>query len=96
MPKWKCPPDPWSDLELELVQLTTLSQMIVELDARSQSERVDYLTERLPEHLGRANKAFRDMLAAKPAPAPAGPRELSEAPLSAEEKKALIKSIERM
>lgn len=94
MPKWKCPPDPWSDLELELVQLSTLAQMIVELDARSQSERLDYLTERLPEHIGRANKAFRDMLAAKPVPPPAPIP--SVPPLTCEEKKALIRRLEKL
>ena len=92
MSKWKCPPDPWSDLELELVQLTTLAQMIVELDARSQSDRIDYLTERLPEHLGRANKAFSAIMALRPAPAPPKPLELP--PLSAEDKRKMIKAIE--
>lgn len=95
MPKFKLPPDLWADIALELSQLDTLAAMLVEIDVIAMPERVDYFTERLPEHLGRVNKAFQQLYAEHLADDPPPPPENKPEPMRLSEKRALIRRIER-
>lgn len=92
-PSWTPAADAAADLEMELDHLRVVAEMLRETSAEAEPERADYLGERVLEHVGRANAAFRVMHRTWSAPKPVVEVIPPSPPMTREAKAALVRRL---